>query len=140
MIILDTNVLSALMREPADREVIAWLDGQPAESLWTTAITVFEIRFGIGTLPAGKRRKMLEAAFEGMLAGELGGRVLSFDDGAAATAAVIAARLRASGRPVDMRDVQIAGIAAARRGTVATRNRRHFADTGIELVDPWREA
>ena len=137
MIVLDTNVLSALMRERRERVVVEWLDRQPTESLWTTAITLFEVRYGIRSLPAGKRRTALQGGFEAMVSGDLGGRVLEFDDAAATAAAEIAARHRSDGRPVDMRDVQIAGIVAARRGTLATRNRRHFADTGVELVDPW---
>ena len=139
MIVLDTNVLSALMRERPERPVIEWLDRQPAESLWTTAITLFEVRFGIRSLPAGRRRNALRDAFEEMLATDLGRRVLEFDDSAAAAAGEIAARRRAEGRPVDMRDVQIAGTVAARRGTLATRNRRHFVGAGIDVVDPWQD-
>jgi hypothetical protein len=137
MMVLDTNVVSALMRAAPDRAVIAWLDGQPPESLWTTAITVFEVRFGIQALPAGKRRNALRGAFEDMLRSDLGGRVLDFDSPAAAASAEIAAKQRAAGRPVDVRDVQIAGIVAARRATLVTRNARHFEETGVGIVDPW---
>lgn len=137
MILLDTNVLSALMRRQADPTVVAWLDGQPPESIWTTAITVFEISFGLELLARGRKRKALEVAFASALDEDFGGRVLPFDRAAAEAAAAIAARQREAGRPVEIRDVQIAGIAAARKATLATHNTRHFEGTGIALVDPW---
>ncbi|MFQ5346222.1 MAG: type II toxin-antitoxin system VapC family toxin [Rhodothalassiaceae bacterium] len=137
MILLDTNVLSALMQRTPDPTVIIWLDEQPAESVWTTAITVFEIRFGLENLAPGRRRKRLEDAFRLMIAEDLEGRVLPFDGVAAETAGEIAAAQRRRGRPLDMRDVQIASIAAARKATLATRNTRHFEMTGLTLVDPW---
>lgn len=137
MILLDTNVLSALMRREADPVAVAWLDAQPPESIWTTAITVFEIRFGLEILARGRKRKALEEAFASALAEDFDGRVLAFDQAAADAAAAIAARQRQTGRPVEIRDVQIAGIVAARRATLATRNIRHFEGTGITLIDPW---
>lgn len=137
MILLDTNVLSALMRQEADPVAVAWLDAQPPESIWTTAITVFEIRFGLDILAKGRKRNALVEAFARALAEDIDGRVLAFDQAAADAAATIAARQRDAGRPVEIRDVQIAGIAAARKATLATRNTRHFAGTGIILIDPW---
>jgi len=137
VILLDTNVLSALMRREADPVVVAWLDQQPPESIWTTAITVFEIRFGLEILASGRRRRSLEDAFARALDQDFDGRVLPFDQTAAEAAAVIAAEQRRVGRPVEIRDVEIAGIAAARKATLATRNTRHFEATGIALVDPW---
>jgi predicted nucleic acid-binding protein len=137
VIVLDTNVLSALMRAEPDPAVVRWLDLQPAKSLWTTAVTLFEVRYGILALPAGKRRKALQDGFEALLRLDLEGRVLDFDSGASTAAAEIAARNRAAGRTVDIRDVQIAGIVASRRGALATRNARHFEATGIAIVDPW---
>ena len=137
MILLDTNVLSALMQRDADRSVVAWLDAQPAESIWTTSITVFEIRFGLELLPDGRRRRRLEEAFARALEEDFEGRVLSFDAGAARAAGTLAAVCRRAGRPADIRDVQIAGIAAARRAMLATRNVRHFEGMGLTLVDPW---
>ena len=137
MILLDTNVLSALMRRETDPVVIAWLDAQPPESIWTTAITVFEIRFGLEILAKGRKRKALEEAFASALDEDFDGRVLAFDQAAADAAATIAARQREAGRPVEIRDVQLAGIAAARKATLATRNTRHFEGTGIAIVDPW---
>lgn len=137
MILLDTNVLSALMRREADSTVVAWLDAQPPESIWTTSITVFEIRFGLEILAKGRRRKALEEAFASALDEDFDGRVLAFDQAAAEAAAAIAARRREAGRPVEIRDVQIAGITAARKATLATRNIRHFEGAGIALIDPW---
>ncbi|MCG6122953.1 MAG: PIN domain-containing protein [Microvirga sp.] len=137
MILLDTNVLSALMRRESDPAVITWLDVQPPESIWTTAVTVFEIRYGLEILARGHRRSVLEDAFASALDADLEGRVLAFDHAAADAAAIIAARQREAGRPVEIRDVLIAGIAAARRAALATRNTRHFEGTGITLIDPW---
>jgi len=140
VILLDTNVISALMRRDTEPVVVAWIDNQPPESIWTTAITVFEIRFGLETLAVGRRRRSLEDAFTKALEQDFERRVLAFDQAAAEAAAGIAARQRRAGRPVEIRDVEIAGIAAARKATLATRNIRHFADLGISLVDPWSQS
>ena len=137
MIILDTNVLSALMRAVPEARVVAWLDRQPVESVWITSITMFEARLGLALLPPGRRRQTLEAAFGRLLNEDLENRVLDFDSAAATEAASLAAARQKDGRPVDMRDTQIAGIALARRATLATRNVRHFADLKISIVDPW---
>jgi predicted nucleic acid-binding protein len=137
MIILDTNVLSTLMNSRPDVAVVAWLDRQPTESIWITSITVFESRLGLALLPDGRRRQLLEAAFEQIVAVDLDDRVLDFDRGAAAAAAALAAYRQRAGKPVDMRDTQIAGIAVSRRATLATRNVRHFADLQVPVVDPW---
>ena len=139
MIILDTNVLSALMVPQADAHVVEWLDAQPWDSVWTTAVTVFEVRFGLELLPAGARRRRLAADFDRLLAEDLEHRVLDFDAAAAEQAALLAAQRNARGRPVDFRDTQIAGIARVRRATLATRNIKHFDDAGVALVDPWRK-
>lgn len=137
MILLDTNVISALMRREPDETVVAWLDNQPPESVWTTAVTVFEVRFGLEIMVAGKRRQRLVDAFSQMLDEDLDGRILPFDSRAAEAAAVIAASQRRTGRPVEIRDVQIAGITSARKATLATGNMRHFEGIGISLVSPW---
>jgi toxin FitB len=137
MIILDTNVLSALMRTVPDAHVVAWLDRQPAESVWTTSITLFEAYLGLALLPTGRRRRTLEAAFARLLQEDLENRVLDFDSAAATEAASLAAARQKNGRPVELRDTQIAGIALARRATLATRNVRHFRDLRILIVDPW---
>lgn len=140
MILLDTNVISALMRREPDETVVAWLDDQPAESVWTTTVTVFQIRFGLEIIAAGKRRQRLQAAFTKTLNDDLAGRVLAFDSLAAEAAAAIAARQRRAGRPIEIRDVQIAGIASARKATLATGNTRHFEGADVSLVNPWGDA
>jgi predicted nucleic acid-binding protein len=137
VIIIDTNVVSALMMDSPDRKVIEWLDQAPAGSVWTTAITVFEIFFGLELLGSSRRRRSLEAAFKDFIDEDLNGRVLHFDTPSALSAASISAGLRARGQPVEVRDVQIMGIAAARRAAVATRNVRHFLDSGLPVIDPW---
>ena len=137
MIILDTNVLSAVMRQHAERVVVGWLDRQPLESVWITAVTVFEVHFGLQLLAQGRRRSQLEDAFARALDEDFEGRILSFEQSAARAAASVAALRRQEGRPIEIRDALIAGIASARRATLATRNIRHFADLGITLIDPW---
>ena len=137
MIILDTNVLSALMRTAPDASVVAWLDRQNAESVWITSITLFEARLGLALLPKGRRRQALETSFARLLQEDLQNRVLDFDSAAAAETALLAAARQRTGKPVDMRDTQIAGIALARRATLATRNIRHFSDLTVPVIDPW---
>jgi hypothetical protein len=137
MIILDTNVLSALMRKAPEAPVVAWLDRQPAESVWITSITLFESRFGLALLRKGGRRQKLEAAFARLLGEDLENRVLDFDGAAAIEAASLAADRQRAGLQVDMRDTLIAGIALARRATLATRNVRHFRDLKIPVINPW---
>lgn len=137
MIVLDTNVVSALMRREPDAIVVEWLDKLPAESVWTTSVTIFEARLGLEILPVGRRRHQLEEAFAKVVEEDLEGRVLPFDQAAAQAAGRIAAERRRAGRSVEVRDVQIAGIVNARKATLATRNTRHFEGCGLVLVDPW---
>jgi predicted nucleic acid-binding protein len=137
VILLDTNVLSALMTPQQDAVVAVWLDTQPKESLWTTAVTIFEIRIGIDLLALGRRRQLLENAFATALEEAFNGRIVPFDESAAQAAGHISAARRKMGRSLEIRDVQIAGIAIARKATIATRNIRHFEDLGIPLIDPW---
>jgi toxin FitB len=137
VIVLDTNVLSALMRTNPDDIVVEWLDRQPADSVWLTSITVFEARFGLALLPKGRRRSGLERAFDRVLTEDLSNRVLALDEMAAVTAAQLAADRQRAGRIVDLRDTLIAGIAQARRATIATRHTRHFEGLDVPVVDPW---
>ena len=137
MILLDTNVLSALMRQTPDTSVIAWLDRQPRTSVWITSVTVLEIQFGLQILPSGRRRSLLLRAFEEILAEEIGSRVANFDAAAAQLAAGLMAARQEKGRPIDLRDTMIAGIALASRATLATRNTQHFEDLTVPVVDPW---
>ena len=117
--------------------MVTWLDLQPTESVWITSITLFEAHLGLALLPTGRRRQTLEAAFTQLLKEDLENRVLDFDSAAATEAASLAAERQGAGRPVDIRDTRIAGIALARRATLATRNVRHFADLKVQIVDPW---
>jgi len=138
MIILDTNVLSALMRQAPDGQVIAWLDRQPPTSIWTTSLTVFEVRFGLQILATGKRKRLLMQAFETVLE-KMGHRIASFDTSAADFAADLMALRQRRGRPGDLRDTMIAGIVLARQATLATRNTSHFEDLSVPVVNPWTE-
>jgi hypothetical protein len=136
MIVLDTNVLSALMRQTPDEVVVTWLDRQPRSSIWTTSITVLEVRFGVQIMTAGKRRSEVVEAFERVL-DKLGQRVLSFDVSAAEQASDLMASRHKQGRPRDLRDTMIAAIALAQHATLATRNTVHFDDISVPLINPW---
>lgn len=138
MIVLDTNVLSALMRHPADQKVINWLDKQPRTSIWTTAITILEIRFGLQILPIGKRRTTLMQAFERLLE-KIENRVAPFDTVAAQRAGDLMSIRHKEGRPGELRDAMIAGIVLASRATLATRNTRHFKDLSVPVINPWED-
>lgn len=127
-----------MQREP-DEMVIHWLDNQPTESVWLPSITVFEVRFGIELLAMGRKRRRLEEAFAKALVEDFENRIVDFDRHAANEAGRIAAKSRQAGRTVEIRDVQIAGIASARRATLATGNVRHFEHLGLDLLDPWQE-
>lgn len=137
MILLDTNVISVLMRQEGNPDVVAWLNRQPSESMWTTSITVFEVRVGLEILESGRRRRFLETAFDKVLSEDFDDRVVPFDESAAQAAGRIAAARRKIGRSLEIRDVQIAGIAIARKAKLATRNVRHFEGLGLELINPW---
>ncbi len=136
MIILDTNVLSALMQQTPNQQVIAWLDRQPASSIWTTSVTVLEIRYGLEIMAAGRKRTLLLQAFEALLE-KMGRRIVSFDADAAMQTAELMASRRRKGTPADLRDSMIAGIVLARRAGLATRNTSHFDDIPAQLMNPW---
>lgn len=140
MIVPDTNVLSALMQQQPDTQVVAWLDNQHAESIWISSITLFEARYGLALLSPGQRKSLLQERFDQLVQDDLENRVLPFDADAATQAAQLAAERKARGRPVDMRDTFIAGIAMARRATLATRNTRHFDDLSVPVVNPWADS
>lgn len=137
MILLDTNVLSALIANVPDENVVSWLDSEPRISVWTTSVNVFEIKFGLNTMPEGKRRRALETAFQKLTQDLLENRIASFDVSAAQHAANISARQKSVGHNVEIRDTMIAGIASASRARLATRNLRDFQEAGITLVNPW---
>jgi predicted nucleic acid-binding protein len=136
-VLLDTNVVSELMRKAPDPAVAMWAAGQPLNSLYFSAVGEAELRYGAAVLPTVQRRETLVSDIERMLGEAFEDRVLPFDSGAARAYADIAARRRSAGRPVASADCQIAAIAQSRRMAVATRNVRDFEDADIELVDPW---
>ncbi len=138
MIALDTNVVSELMRPTPHGHVVRWLDEQVADEVVITAVALAELRYGIATLPNGRRRSRLVAALDSVVGEELRGRVLPFDADAAASYAGIMAARRELGRPMSELDGQIAAICASTGARLATRNVRDFARTGISVVDPWR--
>lgn len=137
MIILDTNVVSGLMRDRPDRPLVRWLDGQARTSIWITAITVLEVRLGLDLMPDGRRAAGLRKSFERLVGEMLGRRVAPFDAAAAGETATLMGARQRRGAPQDLRDSMIAGIALAHRAAIATRNVRHFADLGSPPVDPW---
>ena len=140
MILLDTNILSELMRPAPEKGVEQWLTDQPDASVFISAITEAELRYGVALLPTGKRRSTLAAVIEDMLGEDFTGRILPFDSAAAVAFAEIAANRRQAGRPIAQADAQIAAIARSRGAALATRNVPDFEGCGIELVNPWTEA
>ncbi|MCY3545331.1 MAG: type II toxin-antitoxin system VapC family toxin [Gemmatimonadetes bacterium] len=135
--LLDTNVVSELVRKSPNPAVVSWVSAHPLEDLFLSAVSEAELRYGAAIVPAGRRRDRLFLQIEGMLREAFADRVLPFDSDAAGAYANIAARRRAAGRHVAVADCQIAAIAASRGMAVATRNVRDFEDMGIEIVDPW---
>ena len=140
MILLNTNILSELMRPAPEKGVEQWLTDQPDASVFISAITEAELRYGVALLPTGKRRSTLAAVIEDMLGEDFTGRILPFDSAAAVAFAEIAANRRQAGRPIAQADAQIAAIARSRGAALATRNVPDFEGCGIELVNPWTEA
>jgi len=137
MLVLDTNVISEALREKPDPAILAWLDAQPRVSLFTTTITLAEIKYGIAIMPAGKRKSTLLTAATLMFEDDFQGRVLPFDSDAAEAYAAIGAERRLAGQPIDEPDCQIAAITQSRGGRLATRNVSDFANCGIDIVNPW---
>ena len=137
MILLDTNVLSELMRPKPDPRVLAWVDAQPANQLVICAITVAEILYGIARMPEGKRKQGLLDMASAMFDEDFAGNILPFNADAAVHYAEIAAESEARGRVVEMADAQIAAIGRLHDAIVATRNTRHFESLGVGVVDPW---
>ena|ERR1700730_8103965 len=137
MVILDTNVVSQLMDAEPNAIVINWLDRQSWRSLWTTSVTVMEIRYGLAIMPAGRRRTEREGAFARLIEENFERRVLFFDHAAAEEAALLMGARHRAGRSGELRDTMIAGIALAQHATLATRNVRHFEGLSVPVVDPW---
>jgi toxin FitB len=137
MILLDTNVISELMRPQPDAVAWAWLGRQPHRDIYTTSITKAEIFYGIALLPEGRRKTSLAAESQRMFAENFAGRVLPFDEDAAVHFATIAAERRRRGMIFDVPDMQIAAVALAAGAAVATRNVGDFEGSGVEIVNPW---
>lgn len=139
-VLLDTNVVSELIRKSPDPAVEAWVSGHVLEDLYFSAIGEAELRYGAAILPAGRRRETLVSEIEGMLRDAFGDRVLPFDSNAARQFAEIAAKRRSIGRRMAPADCQIAAIARSLNMAVATRNVRDFDDINVEVVNPWKSA
>jgi toxin FitB len=137
LLILDTNVVSELMREQPNPAVIDWLDHQDRQTVWITAITFMELHHGIETLTPGRRRNALREALDRVTTGKIGNRIAPFDKTAAKITAVISAERRRLGRTDELRDSMIGGIALAPGAALATRNTRHFDDLSIAVINPW---
>ena len=137
MIVLDTNVISEIMLPRPAVQVFHWMDRQPVPSLWTTSINIYEIRYGLQSMPEEKKRTVLMVLFERWLAEVIQQRILSFDAIAAQCAADLATERKTKGRPGDPRDTMIAGIVLASHAKLATRNVKHFEEIASSLVNPW---
>lgn len=137
MIVLDTNVVSELMRAGRSPVVEGWVRGHSASELYTTSVTLAEVVYGIARLPGGHRKALLEAAAEAVFAA-FPGQVLAFDAAAARQYGEVVDHRERAGTPIDGFDAQIASICRAHNAALATRNVKDFADTGITLIDPWR--
>jgi predicted nucleic acid-binding protein len=138
MILLDTNVISELMRPRPEPAVSRWLMAMPREECWTTSVVIAELLSGIESMPPGRKQRALREAIEGMIAEDFRGQIFSFDlDSARRYGPILSARQRI-GRPISQLDAQIAAIAQAHKATLATRNIRDFEHCGIELVNPWQ--
>ncbi len=140
MIVLDTNVVSELMRrDPADA-VVAWVDRQPADEAWLTAVTLAELLYGIGRLPDGQRKAGLAIAVGAMIVEDFDHRIAAFDEPAAAHYADIVVVRERAGRPISAADAQIAAICRSHGALLATRNVDDFAHTRVSIANPWDDA
>ena len=138
MIVLDTNVLSELIRRDPDEGVLRWMDSLDATTIATTAITAAELLYGIARLPAGRRRDLLSEATHRVIEDDLGGRVEPFDASSAGHYAALVSGRDREGRPIGFADGQIAAICRNLGAMLATRNTSDFEGTGIDLIDPWQ--
>jgi len=137
MILLDTNVISEMMRQRPEPLVCRWLDAQPLEELWTASVVLAELLSGVDLMPAGRRQDALRASVEGMIVQEFRGRILTFDASAARCYGSIRASRQRAGSPIPEMDALIAATAKTHGATLATRNISDFEHCGIPLVNPW---
>jgi predicted nucleic acid-binding protein len=138
VIVLDTNVLSELIRREPDDGVLRWINSLDAATIATTAVTAAELLYGIARLPAGRRRDLLSEAAQRLIEDDLGGRIEPFDTSSAAHYATLVSGREREGRPIGVADGQIAAICRNRGAALATRNTGDFEGTGIDLIDPWQ--
>jgi len=138
MIVLDTNVLSELLRPAPAPKVLAWVGRQPRAALFVTSMTRAEIFYGIHVLPRGRRRQALSDATDTLFAQLFAGRMLNFDGDAADAYAEIMAARKNAGRRMSQSDAVIAAVARSRGASLATRNVKDFVDCGIEIINPWQ--
>ncbi len=137
MIVLDTNVLSEIMRAKPDSALLAWLDAQAPSALWLNSVVAAELLFGVARLPEGARKQQLALAVSAMLEQDFAGQILSFDLSAASVYAVMLAERERIGKSMAMADAQIAAICLSRDAVLATRNTKHFEGLGLTLINPW---
>lgn len=140
MIILDTNVISELMRDNPDSATLAWVDAQQSQTLYTTTVNEAEILSGIALLPAGKRRNRLAITAAQTFTRLFSERLLPFDHDAAIAYAEIVSERSAAGCPVSQFDAQISAIAHSRKASIATRNDKDFRGMGLRIINPWRHS
>ena len=139
MIVLDTNVISEPLRQAPETRVIKWIDAQPIETLYLSAITVAELRFGVASLPAGKRRDRLQESLEKRALPLFAGRVLPFDMSASQSYGELMAKARTAGLAIGTADGYIAATAAANGMMVATRDASPFEAAGVDVINPWED-
>ncbi len=137
MILLDTNVVSAVMQNRPDPAVVSWLYQQPVEEIWLPSVVVFELRYGLSLLPGGARRRRLEQGLETLISELVQRRIAPLGGLAAGKPAQLAAQRKARAAPMDLRDTLIAGIALACGVTLATRNQRHFGGLAVAVINPF---
>ena len=140
MIILDTNVISELIRPDPNPQVIDWVKNRPGTEMFLSVVSEAELLYGVEMLPAGRRRDRLALEIENMLRDDLGGRVLPFDRAAAREYGLIAAGRRSMGRPIGMADCQIAATARCRNFELATGNVNDFQECGVRVINPWENS
>jgi predicted nucleic acid-binding protein len=138
MIVLDTSVISELMRPLGDPHVLAWVDELQAGEVYVTAVTAAELRYGVLRLPDGRRKSGLADRIQHTLAEDFAGRILSFDGDASTHYADIVVGREQRGLPITMADAQVAAICRCHTASLATRNTKDFAHTGVNVIDPWR--
>lgn len=137
MIVLDTNVVSELLRPTSSTRVLKWVDAQPAQQLWLCSVVTSELLYGLARLPDGKRKQQLAHALHAAIIEDFDSRVLPFDFEASLIYADLVAQHDRLGKPISMADAQIAAIGLRHEAALATRNIKDFESTGLDLVDPW---